>query len=281
MSCRYDFLEKRLRLLEDWFADKQGAVIAFSGGIDSTLVAAIAAKALGSGAVAITIKTEFVGEEDLEMARRSAWEAGIRHEILELGLPEEILRNPRDRCYLCKSAIMKELKGAAERLRVGLVLDGTNADDIRSNRPGIRALREAGIRSPLAEVGVSKREAVEISVMIGLNTEKGSNACLATRFPFGHRFTKEEGRMVEFGERFLRDKGFKTVRVRVTDLSAKIEVAPEEIIKALDPGHRREIVEEFKRIGFRSVSLDLEGYRSGSMDYHEHAAFETERPVHR
>ncbi|MDH7556679.1 MAG: ATP-dependent sacrificial sulfur transferase LarE [Candidatus Methanosuratincola sp.] len=269
MSCRYDSLDGKLRELEHWFSDKKGAVVAFSGGVDSTLVAAVAAKVLGDRAVAITLTTEFVGNGDVERARRSAREAGIRHEIMELRLPEKVLMNPQDRCYLCKAAMMKEIRSAAERLGMELVVDGTNSDDVRAARPGIKALRELGIRSPLAEVGVSKKEAYELSVMIGLSVEKGSNSCLATRFPFGHRFKREEGMMVEKGEQFLRSKGFRTVRVRVTDLSAKIEVDPAEIGKALDRDLRKEIVEEFKRIGFRSVSLDLEGYRPGSMDYLE------------
>ena len=231
------------------------------------MVAALAAMTLGDRAIAITVRTEFTGEEDVKMAKRSAIEAGIRHEIIELRLPEEVLMNTQERCYLCKSALMKEMRGAAERHGIGLIVDGTNSDDIRAGRPGIRALRELGIRSPLAEVGVGKKESYELSVMIGLSVDKGSNSCLATRFPFGHRFTREEGRMVEEGEQFLREKGFRTVRVRVDNLSARIEVEPAEIEKALDRDLRGEIVQEFKRLGFRSVSLDLEGYRPGSMDY--------------
>lgn len=269
MSCRYDSLGGKLRGLEQWFSDKNGAVVAFSGGVDSTLVAAVAAKTLGKKAIAVTVNTEFMGDGDIERAKRSAREAGIRHEIIELRLPEQILKNPQERCYLCKAAMMKGLRDEAERLGIGLVVDGTNSDDIMAGRPGIMALREMGIRSPLAEVGLSKKEVYEISIMIGLSVEKGSNSCLATRFPFGHRFTREEGRMVEKGEQFLRSRGFRTVRVRVTDLSAKIEVDPAEIDKALDRELRKEIVEEFKVIGFRSVSLDLEGYRQGSMDYLE------------
>ncbi|MEJ5292555.1 MAG: ATP-dependent sacrificial sulfur transferase LarE [Candidatus Methanosuratincola sp.] len=269
MSCRQYSLGEKLRRLENWFSGKRGVLVAFSGGVDSTLVAALAAKTLGDRAVAITVRTEFLGEGDLERAGKSAIEAGIKHEILELRLPEEVLMNTQDRCYLCKAALMKELLYAAGRLGIDLVVDGTNSDDISAGRPGIKALRELGIRSPLAEVGVSKKESYELSVMIGLSVDKGSNSCLATRFPFGHRFTEEEGRMVEKGERFLRTRGFRTVRVRVTDLSARIEVGPAEIDKALDRDLRKEIVHEFRRLGFRSVSLDLEGYRPGSMDYLE------------
>lgn len=267
MSCRYDSLGGKLRGLERWFSDKDGAAVAFSGGVDSTLVAAVAARILGNRAIAITLITEFIGDSDIERAKRSAREAGIRHEIIELSLPEEVLGNPQDRCYLCKYAMMKEIRDAAERREVGLVIDGTNTDDVRSARPGIKALRELGIRSPLAEVGISKKESYEIAAMIGLSVEESSNSCLATRFPFGHRFTREEGKMVERGEQFLRSRGFRTVRVRVTDLSAKIEVDPAEIGKAIDRGLREEIVKEFKNIGFRSVSIDLEGYRPGSMEY--------------
>lgn len=272
MSCRYDFFGGKLRELERWFSDKNGAVVAFSGGVDSTLVAAVAAKTLGDRAIAVTVNTEFTGEGDIERAKRSAKEAGIRHEIIELKLPEQVLTNPQERCYLCKVAMMKGLRYEAESLGIGLVIDGTNSDDVRAGRPGIRALREMGIRSPLVEVGLSKKDVYEISVMIGLSVEKGSNSCLATRFPFGHRFKREEGRMVEKGEQFLRSRGFRTVRVRVTDLSAKIEVDPAEIDKMLDRELRKEIVEEFKIIGFRSVSLDLEGYRQGSMDYLENSS---------
>lgn len=269
MSCRYDFLDGKLKGLERWFSDKDGAAVAFSGGVDSTLVAAVAARTLGNRAIAITLMTEFVGDGDIERAKKSAGEVGIRHEIIELRLPDKVLRNPQDRCYLCKYAMMKEIRDAAERCGVGLVVDGTNSDDLRAARPGIKALRELGIRSPLAEVGISKKESYEISAMIGLSVEKVSNSCLATRFPFGHRFTREEGNMVERGEQFLRSRGFRTARVRVIDLVAKIEVDPAEIGRAVDRDLREEIVEEFKKIGFRGVSLDLEGYRPGSMDYLE------------
>lgn len=270
MSCRADALGQKLSALERWFKGKEGAIIAFSGGMDSTLVASVARMALGDRALAMTAVTEFTGEGDIEGAIAAANKIGISHRLIRVSLPHEVLNNPKNRCYLCKKAIMAALRKVADSEGIRVIADGTNFDDIGSGRPGILALKEAGIESPLAELRISKEEVMDLSLMIGLDANKTPNSCLATRFPFGHRITREEMEMVEKAERFLRANGFSVVRVRVSDLAARIEVLQPEIQRAIDL--RRQIVTELKKIGFRRVGIDLEGYQPGSMDYFEGAA---------
>ncbi|MCS7098495.1 MAG: ATP-dependent sacrificial sulfur transferase LarE [Candidatus Methanomethyliaceae archaeon] len=253
-----------MKELKEWFINAGSVLVAYSGGLDSTLVAYIANKVLNENALAITIKTIFIDEDEIEYAINNARNLGIKHRVVELDLPESILENPRDRCYICKKHIMRKLKEIAKKEGYSWIVDGTNYDDLSENRPGIVALKEEGIRSPLIELKIGKARIKELSKELGLNYRRSSNACLATRFPYGYKISLEDLRMVANAERIIRDEGFEVVRVRHFGTMAKIEVGKEEISKIIQ--QRQSLVYKLKSIGYKVVALDLEGYSSGKMD---------------
>lgn len=255
-----------MKELENWFMNVRNALIAYSGGLDSTLIAYIASKVLNEKAMAVTIKTIFMDENEIEHAINKAKELGIRHKVVELDLPEILLENPRDRCYICKKYMIKKLREIAKEEGFDLIIDGTNYDDLNENRLGIIALKEEGIRSPLVELKMNKIKIREISKKIGLDYKKPSNACLATRFPYGYKINKEELKMVANAERIIKEEGFENVRVRHFGNMAKIEVEKEEISKFMDGDLRERIVNKLKSIGYRVITLDLEGYSIGKME---------------
>lgn len=254
--------EGSLGRLVSWFRDRggRGAVVAFSGGVDSTLVAAAARRALGDSAEAVTVRTDFMTGGEVAEAVSTAKELGIRHRVLRLRLPVTVRSNPPDRCYRCKRLIMRELKKHAKGQGKMLVVDGTNSDDLGSARPGLRAIREEGIASPLAELGLGKCEVREMSKALGLRHDKPSSPCLATRFPTGHRVTLREAERVAEAEDYVRGLGFAQVRVRVRGNLAKVEVGKDELVRMMDGGRHRLVAKELRGLGFEEVTLDLEGY---------------------
>jgi uncharacterized protein len=256
-----------LKILEEWFNNIDSAIVAYSGGVDSTLVAYVAKKVLKNRMLAITIKTPFVKNKEIEYAKNKANSLGINHRILEINLPEIIMENPYDRCYICKKHIINELKKIAKEFGYNSIIDGTNYDDIKENRLGIRAIIEENVKSPLLELKFGKKEIIELSKEIGLDNEKPSSPCLITRFPYGYKIRKEDIDMVIKAEEILEKEGFKIIRVRHFKNIAKIEVGREEISKFLQEGLRERILKEFKGIGYKIVTLDLEGYISGKMDF--------------
>ena len=253
--------------LTDWFENnvRGGAVVAFSGGLDSTLVAAVAAKVLGKGAIAVTVRTDFVTAKDVEKASKEAKCIGINHEVLKVNLPTALKANPPDRCYKCKKLILIRLKEFARQRGFRTVVDGTNFDDLGTDRPGLRALEEERVRSPLAELGIGKAKIRMLSRDLGLDYTKSPNPCMATRFPLMHRITTRDIRRVDAAENFIRGLGFRQVRVRVFGDQAKIEVDPSDIPAILNGDVHLRIVRRLKDLGFKVVSLDLEGYREGKM----------------
>ena len=256
-----------LKILEEWFNNINSAIIAYSGGVDSTLIAYIAKKVLKNRALAITIKTQFVKNKEIIYAKNKANSLGINHRILEINLPEIIMENPYDRCYICKKYIINELKKFAKELGYNFIIDGTNYDDLKENRLGIKAIIEENVRSPLLELKIGKKEVIELLKEIGLDYEIPSNPCLITRFPYGYKITNEDINMVIKAEEILEKEGFKIIRVRHFRNIAKIEVGKEEISKFLHEDLRERILKEFKNIGYKIVTLDLEGYVSGKMDF--------------
>ena len=243
------------------------AVIAFSGGVDSSYLLYAAHRVLGERALAVTLDLASVPRREKEKASAFCAERHIAHRLLSVDQYEipGFSENPKDRCYLCKHALFETLLDLAVHEGFSFVADGTNADDAKGYRPGLRALSELGIRSPLREAGLTKSEIRELSRLADLPTWNApSFACMATRFPYGMRITADGLSRVEAAEDFLYKKGFSQFRVRVHGDLARIEILPEEFSKLSEI--RGELIVHFKEIGFRYVTLDVEGFRSGSFD---------------
>ena len=301
LAEKYEKLQKKM---EGYLPE--GIVVAFSGGVDSALMLKLAcstAAGKGKKVYAVTMQTKLHPAGDLESAGRCAAEAGAVHKVLQIDelIENGIEDNPLNRCYLCKREIFRKIKKFAGELGAGCVLEGTNADDLHQYRPGIRALRELQIISPLCECGLTKAEIRELAGYLGISAaNRPSSPCLATRLPYGTRISYELLERIDEGERYLRDLGFYNVRLRVhgltsvvnteaeaeggaavenipcsaqvlengtnegTEWLARIEVDREDLPKLLDV--RKELIEKIKKLGFNRVTVDLEGFRSGSMD---------------
>lgn len=251
------------------FADMDRALVAYSGGIDSTLVAKVAHDVLGDRALAVTADSPSLMPEDLEDAKVQAAEIGIHHEIVnthEMDNPN-YTSNPANRCYFCKSELHDTLKPLAMERGYPYVVDGVNADDLQDYRPGIQAAKERGARSPLAEVGITKLEVREISRSLGLPWwDKPSQPCLSSRFPYGEAITTEKLHRVARCERYLRQLGLRNLRVRSAGDTARIELPPEQIKDFVQATDLTALVAAFQTYGFTYATLDLEGYRSGKLN---------------
>jgi uncharacterized protein len=259
----------RLTRLEEVLRSLGGCLVAYSGGVDSTLLLAAARRALGERVAAATVRTIFHEEEEIETARRRAAELGVPHETVELDLAghPEVLANPPDRCYLCKRLVFGELRRRADEAGLPALVDATHLDDLGERRPGLRALRELGVASPLAEAGLKKADVRELSASFGLpGADRPSSPCLATRVPYGSTITRHTLRRISGAERILRALGFSSVRVRDYGDLARIELLPADLERAAAPAQRRRIVEPLRDLGYSYVTVDLAGYRSGSMD---------------
>ncbi|MDR3579821.1 MAG: ATP-dependent sacrificial sulfur transferase LarE [Oryzomonas sp.] len=262
-------VQEKYDRLRSILAELGGCVVAFSGGVDSTFLFAVAADVLGDRVVAVTATSHTYPERELREARELAGQIGGRHrEIVseELDIPE-FRNNPPNRCYYCKRELFGKLRAIAGEEGFAHVVDGANIDDRNDHRPGRIAAREVGVRSPLEEAGFGKDDIRQASRMLRLPTwQKQAFACLSSRFPHGIEITAEKLAVVEKCENLLHDEGFKTFRVRAHGDLARIEVGREEIGRILDENFRDRIHEAFQQAGFRYVSLDLAGYRTGSMN---------------
>ena len=243
--------------------------VAFSGGVDSSYLLAAAKDALGDRVLALTADSPLIPRAELEEARALCETLGVRQLVIPieaLAIPE-VAKNPPDRCYQCKKAIFTRLREEAERAGFAALADGSNADDAGDYRPGERALRELGVRSPLREAGLTKAEIRALSKARGLSGwDKPSMACLASRIPYGDALTRETLAAVEQAEAALHALGFRQCRVRAHGSLARLELPPEEIARLADDALRREIASRVRAAGFAYVSLDLDGYRMGSLN---------------
>ncbi|WP_435077570.1 ATP-dependent sacrificial sulfur transferase LarE [Halococcus sp. AFM35] len=262
-------VQEKLTAAREDLAARDGVLVAFSGGVDSSVVAALAHDALGDDAVACTAKSETLPAAELDDTKRVAREIGIRHEIVEFSelASQEFVQNDGDRCYHCRTMRLSAMFDAARELGIETVCDGTNASDPgEGHRPGLRAVEELNAYSPLLEHEVTKEEVREIARDYGLSvSEKPSMACLSSRIPTGLEVTEERLTRVEKAETLLRTWGFEQFRVRDHDGLARIEVAPDELERALDADFARAAREHLSDIGFEHVTLDLAGYRTGSV----------------
>lgn len=261
--------KKKMRKLSEYLAGLGSVAVAFSGGVDSTFLLQAAKDVLGDGVIALTAVSDFFPDRERREADAFCRERGIRQIICR----EEILKvpgvaaNPANRCYLCKRALFEMFLAQAKRQGFSHVAEGSNLDDLGDYRPGLQAIAELGILSPLRECGFSKEDIRALSKEMGLPTaSKPSYACLASRFAYGEEITSEKLAMVDQAEQLLLDLGFTQMRVRIHGTLARIEVLPEDFPRLAEPALRREIAEKLKTYGFSYITADLAGYRTGSMN---------------
>ena len=260
---------EKLNRLKEYIKDLGSLAVGFSGGVDSSFLLAVAHEVLGDKAIAVTGMDAGVPQREKEEAVRFCRERGIRHIIREVNpfKEEEYRHNGPKRCYYCKKGMFTELKKVAEENGIAHIAEGSNMDDLGDYRPGLQAAEELGVKCPLREAGLTKSEIRELSKEMGLPTwSKPAYACLASRFVYGEEITEEKLHKIDRAEQFLIEQGFLEERVRVHGDLARIEVPEKDISRLASDEVRTAVYEEFKKIGFPFVTIDMRGYRMGSMN---------------
>jgi uncharacterized protein len=262
-------LQNALKQLESHIAEIGSLVVAYSGGVDSTFLLKVAHDVLQDRVIAVTARSSTYPERELKEAAEYTHNAGIKHIIIqseELDI-EGFTDNPPNRCYLCKYELFSKIKKVAQKYNIKYIAEGSNIDDLGDYRPGMQAIKELGIISPLKDIGLGKDAIRKLSKQMELPTwDKAAFACLASRFPYGVKITQDKLAMVDKAEQYLLNLGFKQVRVRHHGDTARIEVAEAERLNFFDLELMDNVYKQFQKIGFAYTSLDLKGYRTGSMN---------------
>lgn len=262
-----NLLMEKLSKLKSILVDMKSALVAYSGGVDSTLLLKVAKEALGDRIIAVTADSETYPKRELEDAIKFAEQMGVKHTVIHTSELEiaGFADNPPDRCYYCKHELFSKLTDIAKQEKLSFVLDGANYDDRNDHRPGMKAGRELGVRSPLKEAELTKEDIRQLSKHYQLPTwNKPSFACLSSRFPYGTKITPDKLLVVGEAEDYLRSLGFNELRVRHHDKIARIEINKKDFPKLLEMAE--EVSQKIKGLGYLYVTLDLEGFRSGSMN---------------
>lgn len=260
-------MEDLLKILNDYLIKHKKVAVAFSGGVDSALLATLANKTLGHNAYIYTIVTPYISTSETRDAINFAKEHNFNHSLIHIETPSSIKHNPKDRCYSCKQILFTELNNRAKEQNISAIVEGSNADDRKDYRPGMKALQELKIASPFLELGITKKQIRELSHYLKLTThDTPSNPCLLTRLPYDCEVTGEVIEQVDKAELFLKEQGFTEVRVRHEGLTARIELPASQQTQLLTPSIASSTSAYFQELGFTFTALDLKAFSSGNMN---------------
>ncbi|MBD5645255.1 ATP-dependent sacrificial sulfur transferase LarE [Clostridium botulinum] len=253
--------------LINYLKDLKSVAVAFSGGVDSTLLLKAAKEALGDNAISITIVSPYIPKWEIREARELVDKIGIKSYFVEVPMLEEIRSNPEDRCYICKKSVFNKIKDLAREKGIKYIVDGTNVDDTKDYRPGMRALKELDVKSPLLDNSINKEEIRVLSKELQLDTwDKPAYACLLSRIPYNQKIKEKDLDRIEKAEVYMMKLGFRAVRVRSHGNLARIEVPQKERVKLFNEDILDKISKELKELGFKYVTVDIEGYKMGSLN---------------